>query len=262
MSDFESTRQYLQRYAPSVFATEPYEKMSDKYRFIPTIDVVEKLLENGFIPAKASENRVRTKGKAGFAKHAIRFRHSNMLPQVGEHVPEIILVNSHDGSSAFQISAGIYRLVCKNGLTVGSDHMSVRTRHSGDIGDVIDGVFQVVEEFPEVVRSFHEWQGITLTTDQQLAFARAARSLRWESDEGHNYPIHEGRLLQPRRPEDASKDLWSTFNVVQENIIKGGMFARGSDGRSRRARPVKSVNEDQRLNKALWILAAELAKQL
>ena len=86
--------------------------------------------------------------------------------------------------------------------------------------------------------------------------------MRWEADEAHNYPVHEGRLLQPRRIEDTSKDLWTTFNVVQENIIKGGMYTRGSDGRSRRARAIKSVNEDQRLNKALWILADSLAKSL
>lgn len=260
MSDLSAIHAQLFNKAPSVFATEPYGELSSKYRFIPTIDVVDALAKHGFTPSKVMENRVRKADKRGFAKHAIRFRNSDMLPQVGDLVPEIILTNSHDGSSAFQISAGLYRLVCSNGLTVGNEQMSVRQRHSGQIDDVLEGVFSVVEEFPEVANTAKEWQGIQLTPGQQIAFARAALPLRWDGGENENYPVNPSHLLQPVRHADTSKDLWTTFNVVQEHIIKGGVRAVGSDGRRRRSKAVSSVNEDQRLNKALWKLAAEMAK--
>jgi hypothetical protein len=260
MSYLSAIHQQLFRKAPSIFATEPYREMSSKYKFIPTIDVVDALAAQGFTPAKVYESRTRLADKRGFAKHLIRFRNSDILPQVGDLVPEIILTNSHDGSSAFQISAGLYRLVCSNGLTVGNDQMSVRQRHSGQIDDILEGVFNVVDDFPQVAATAREWQGIQLTSQQQIAFARAAMPLRWDADENENYPINPSHLLQPVRAADVKNDLWTTFNVVQERIIKGGVRARGSDGRRRRSKAVNSVNEDQRLNKALWTLAAEMAK--
>lgn len=260
MSDLSAIHQQLQQKAPSIFATEPYGELSDKYKFIPTIDVVDALAKHGFAPAKVMESRTRIEAKRGFAKHMIRFRNSDILPQVGDLVPEIILTNSHDGTSAFQISAGLYRLVCSNGLTVGNDQMTVRQRHSGHIDDVLKGVFSVVDEFPQVAATAREWQGIQLTSAQQVAFARAALPLRWDGGDNENYPVNPSHLLTYRRNADSAADLWTTFNVVQENIIKGGVRARGNDGRRRRSKAVNSVNEDQRLNKALWTLAAEMAK--
>lgn len=258
MSDM-SVHHYLRKHAPSVFATEPYNKMSDKYRFIPTIEVVDALAAQGFTPSKAYESRTRLLDKHGYAKHLIRFRNTDALPQVGDLIPEIVLTNSHDGSSSFQITAGLYRLVCSNGLTVGNDQIAVRQRHSGHIDDILEGVFSVVEDFPKVADTAREWQGIELTTSQRIAFARAATPLRWDDDGAGNYPVNPSHLLQPVRTGDLGKDLWTTFNVVQEHIIKGGMRAIGSNGRRRRSKAVNSVNEDQRLNRALWTLAAELA---
>jgi len=259
MSNLADMTQYLRKQAPSIFATEPYGKMSDKYKFIPTIDVVEALGKEGFFPAKVTENRVRIQDKVGFAKHAIRFRNSDILPQVGDIIPEIVLVNSHDGTSAFQLSAGFYRLVCSNGMTVGNSEISVRQRHSGHIDSVIEGVFSVTEEFPALTETVREWQGIELTPSQQITFARAALPLRWDADTNGNYPVNPSHLIQPMRQADTKNDLWTTFNRIQEHVIKGGVRAVGSDGRRRRSKAVNSVNEDQRLNKALWVLAAELA---
>lgn len=259
MSDLSVIHQQLFHKAPSIFATQPYNKMSDKYKFIPTIDVVDALAEEGFFPAKVQENRVRIQDKAGFAKHAIRFRNSDILPQVGDIIPEIVLVNSHDGTSAFQLSAGFYRLVCSNGMTVGNSEISVRQRHSGHIDNVIEGVFSITEEFPALTETVREWQGIDLTPGQQIAFARAAMPLRWDADANNNYPVNPSHLIQPMRSADVGNDLWRTFNRIQEHVIKGGVRATGSDGRRRRSKAVNSVNEDQRLNKSLWTLAAELA---
>lgn len=259
MSDLSLTN-YLRKQAPSIFATEAFGKMSDKYKFIPTIDVINALAKEGFTPSKVFESRVRLEEKRGYAKHLIRFRNSDILPQVGELIPEIVLTNSHDGSSAFQLSAGLYRLVCSNGLTVGANQFSVRQRHSGKVDDVIEGVFSLVDEFPQIADTAREWQGTRLSSAQQLAFAEAAIPLRWTADESGKYPVDAGQLLGLRRRADASQDLWSTFNVIQENIIKGGVRTRTSAGTRRASTAVKSVDGDQRLNKALWTLAAEMSQ--
>jgi hypothetical protein len=136
----------------------------------------------------------------------------------------------------------------------------VRQRHSGKVDDVIEGVFNLVDEFPAIADTAREWQGTRLTPAQQLALATAALPLRWTADEAGKYPVEASQLLRLRRRADASADLWSTFNVIQENIIKGGVRARTSTGARRASTAVKSVDGDQRLNKALWTLAAEMSQ--
>lgn len=255
-----TTLAVIERNAPSVFATEPFGGMSDKYKFIPTIDVVERLLDEGFVLSKVAENRVRLASKEGYARHMLRFRHGDLAPQVGDLIPEIVLTNSHDGTSAFQMSAGLYRLVCANGMTAGGDQYRIRQRHAGDVHDVIDGVFKVVEELPQVMDEAMSWNGIELNAGEQIAYARAALPLRWDVDEHGNAPVNPSHLLRTRRWGDKGDDLFTTFNKVQEAVIKGGVSAMGSTGKRRASKAVNSVGEDQRLNKALWTLTQEFAK--
>lgn len=248
----------LRRNVPSIFATQPYNKMSDKYRFIPTIDILNALEEEGFTPFSARENRVRIEDKKGFARHAIRLRNATTMKEVGGLVPEVVLINSHDGSSSFQLSAGIYRLVCANGMVVGNDAISARIRHSGEVGDVIEGVFDIVREMPHILEQVNTWQEIDLNVGQRTALARAAIPLRWKDENA----VHAHDLLFTHRAADAKTDLWTTFNVIQENMMKGGVRSTGSTGARSRSRAVASVAEDQRLNKSLWILADQMAKTL
>ena len=54
----------LERYAPALFTQEPHSNVSDKYHFIPTIDIVEEIRENGWFPVKVDEARVREDRKS------------------------------------------------------------------------------------------------------------------------------------------------------------------------------------------------------
>ena len=60
--------------------------------------------------------------------------------------------------------------------------------------------------------------------------------------------------------EDSGNDLWTTFNRIQENMIKGGMSGRSKSGRRSTTREVNGVTENVKLNRALWTLADEFAK--
>jgi len=47
--------------------------------------------------------------------------------------------------------------------------------------------------------------------------------------------------------------------VVQENVIKGGQLTGYSDkGRRQKTRPVRSIDRDLKLNKAMWSLAEKM----
>lgn len=247
----------LEKIAPSVFAMQKGSKTSDKYGFIPTINVVRGLKDVGFFPVQAKQSNSRSEDNKSYSKHLIRFRQENAQPIDGLY-PEIVLVNSHNGSTSYQLRAGIYRMVCTNGLIVGNDLFCRRVRHQGDvISNVVEGASQLLEIFPKSIEIAKEWQGIKISPQQQIAYAEAAATLKWQEDE---IPVDAKQLVSPRRGADTAPDVWTTFNVVQENLIKGGQRYRTENGRRQRTREVSSVGENTRLNTALWKLTERLAE--
>ena len=253
--------------APSIFADAAHESRSSRYLHIPTIRVVDGLRSNGFFPVKVASARVRDDSRNGFQKHMIRFRPEGSIARaVGDIFPEVVLVNSHDGSSSYQLSAGLFRLVCKNGMVVSEgSHECLRLKHSGNIvDDVIDGSFRVLAESQKAIEVAGRWNQLQLTGPEQNAVAIAAHHIRFADAEGNiDTPITPAQLLTPRRGTDNRSDLWTTFNRVQENVIKGGLHAyeRTPEGRRRRVstREVKGIDGNVNLNKALWKLAEALA---
>lgn len=276
------TNEQIARTAPSVFATEPWHKVSGKYAFIPTIQIVEALRNEGFMPVKVSQSKTRIVGKADFTKHMLRFRREQDMiarPSIvngnahhfyaeGDQpeIPEIVLVNSHDASSGYQLSAGIYRQVCSNGLMVKSANFEdITVRHVGDIKSaVIEGSCRIIEEMPRVMGAIDGFKSVKLDANQALAYANAALALRYSGDDNGNIqaPIQAAQLLQARRTDDAAPTLWNVFNVVQENFVKGGLRATGATGKRYRAKGITSVTEDVRLNRALWMLTEQMGKLL
>jgi len=255
--------------APSVFAQAAHASRSDRYAFIPTINVLQRLQKEGFEVVRAHQSRTRDETRREFTKHMLRLRHaSRMDVEVGGSFAEIVLVNSHDGTSAYNLYGGIFRKVCSNGMCVPDDVIeSVHVKHSGNVIDnVIEGSFRVLEDSSRAVEAVANWQSITLDNREQFALAKAAHVLRFgEEEEGKSAnPIQPTRLLEARRREDRSNDLWTTFNRVQENVIKGGQRGvriNDETGQRRRVstRAVTGIDQDVKLNRALWVLAQTLA---
>jgi hypothetical protein len=278
----------LRGFAPSAFATEAHESRSNRYAYIPTVEVITAMMHEGFQPFKATQSRSRIEGKTEFTKHLIRFRHPDFAInlKVGDSVPEIVLINSHDGTSAYKLSAGLYRLVCSNGLMVADSTVSsLSVMHKGNIiQEVLERSFQIIGQSQKSLGTVENWNQLQLTAGEQGAFAEAARELRFSDNEGTiTTPITAAQLLSPRREADANgpwqgrarwgssmavgpkTDLWHTMNVVQENVIKGGLsgIARDENGRRKRrvtTREVTGIDQDVKLNRALWTLAERMAE--
>jgi len=256
-SDRPLTNDEIARYAPSVLASEAHESRGERYSFIPTIQVLDGLRDNGFQPYEVRQTRVRDASKREHTKHVVRLRHPDAVSTQDE-VPEIILLNSHDGSSSYQLLAGFFRFVCSNGLIAGDVLNDVRVRHSGNVVDnVIEGSFTVLENVETAAARIEQYKATELTPHEQHAFAAAALQLRWEPEET---PIIPAKVLQPRRWEDRSDSLWTTFNRVQENLLQGGLRGRSQTGRRTTTRAVQGVTENVRLNRGLWTLADQLAR--
>ena len=241
-------------YAPSVMASEAHESRGERYSFIPTIRVIDGLRAEGFQPYEIRQTKVRDSGKREHTKHMVRMRHASSI--VADEVPEIILLNSHDGTSSYQIMSGVFRFVCSNGLIAGDMFNNIKVRHSGNVvGDVIEGATRVLEDAKQIGSRIDEYKAITLNYDEQTAFARAALQLRWGDDQ----PVVPGSILRPSRWQDREDNLWTVYNRVQENMMKGGVRGRSATGRRTTTRAVGGVTENVKLNKALWTLADTMA---
>lgn len=251
----------LVKMAPAIFADSAHTSRSDRYAYIPTMDLLDGMRKEGFMPVKVSQAKARDEDRLGHCKHLIRFRRHDQLQS--SEAREVVLVNSHDGSSGFRLMAGIFRLVCANGLIVGKSDSEIRVRHSGDaINKVIEGAYTIVNDFDAVGAQIEGMKALTLAPEQQQAFGRAALALRFEDTE--NCGIRPEQIVRPRRMEDKPADLWTTFNVAQENIIRGGLHGRKLDehGRTRRVstRTVNGIDQNVALNRGLWVLAEEMRK--
>lgn len=248
----------IARVAPSIFAPSAHESRSERYSYIATIDVLNGLRQEGFQPFMACQTRVRDTNKREYTKHMIRLRHASQITRAQAN--EIILVNSHDGSSSYQMLAGVFRFVCHNGLVCGDTVGDVRIPHKGNVVDrVIEGAYFILDRFQLVDEQRDAMRAITLNPSEQNAFAHAALALRYDLQQA-SAPITETQLLHPRRYEDQGSDLWTVFNRVQENLTKGGLHARTAHGRRSRTRPVTGVTQDIKLNRALWVLADEMRR--
>jgi hypothetical protein len=110
-----------------------------------------------------------------------------------------VLVNSHDGSSSsYQMFAGLFRLVCTNGLVVAAGAVDeIRVPHTGNVvGRVIEGAYSVVEEFGRVRESAAEMKAIALQPAEQQAFGRAAIVAKYGEETA---PVTVEQVLEPRR---------------------------------------------------------------
>jgi Domain of unknown function (DUF932) len=248
--------------APSVFAEGKHASRSERYTYIPTIDVLRGLRKEGFEPFMVAQGHSRVEGKAEFTKHMIRMRHAGQVSTRPE-ANEIILINSHDGASSYQMLAGIFRFVCCNGLVVGKVVEDIRIPHKGNIqGEVIEGAFRVLEEFETVDASTEGMKALTLKPEEEGAFATAALALRFgeRTEDQPPPPITAEQLIEARRPEDLGHSLWTTFQRVQENVMRGGQPGRSAQGRRLHTRPVGSIDRGVSLNRALWVLAEEMRR--
>ena len=263
------TDDQIRRYAPSVFAEDKHDSRSARYTFIPTSAVLTGLRREGFEVFSVMQSRSRVEGKENFTKHMLRLRRADQtLTHVGQELAEIALVNSHDGTSSYELIAGYLRLACMNGLMVASSVLeSVKIAHKGDIvNNVIEGAFTVIDNFERADASRDGMKALTLDTDEQRLFARAALVTRFGTDEERTdpetgrvapIPVTVDQALRPRRAEDRANDLWTTFNRLQETTVAGGVrhAQLSQTGRRGTTRAVTGISQNVALNRALWELA-------
>jgi Domain of unknown function (DUF932) len=258
MSTIPLTHEQLKEQAPALFTAEPHCNVSDKYHFIPTIDVIDEIKKNNWYPVSVSEASVRDLDREGYQQHLVRFRHFDDLLVPQDNAVELILFNSHDRSKSFTISAGIFRFVCSNGLVVAeSVFESYKIKHLGDRdNDVAAAVTSITAIKPKLMEKISKLESITLSPFEKESFALSAIPLRFES----HLQIDHRDLLVPHREQDSKDDLYTVFNVIQENLLRGNVSGINKEsGRRFTSREITSISKDVEVNRGLWDIAERIA---
>ena len=247
--------------APAAGSIAPIDGVSSRYSFVPTLTAIDLLRDAGWLPILAEQSAVRNDNREGYQRHLIRFA-KNGLFFAGERV-DLVLYNSHDRGCAFKLIASVYRKICENGLMVASEFANFSHKHIGFSPDnFIQSAFQIAAAAGTIADRVNEMKLIEMTPDERGVYAQAAHHLVYDDPE--SAPIQLDQLLSERRLDDKGQDLWTTFNVVSENILRGGLKGkvRDSNGRLRRAttRPVKALDRNIKLNQALWLLTEKMAE--
>ena len=247
------TLDQLKSQTPSVFATSPSTKMSDKYVFVPTMDILENFEREGWELASAKQV-----GRGIHSVHELRLRNGE-LPKVGDTLVEAIIRNSHNGMASFRVSAGLHRLVCSNGLTVPTALAeSFNIRHSRfDLDEVKRLTESFAGKLPKIEGSVKRMMEREMTIDEKIEFVRKSVGIRFGQDKVLNELQIVG-LLTPNRNEDQGDDLWTTFNVVQEKYIRGGIETTSQRGRRTKLRGLENIMAVNQVNTKLWTLAEEM----
>ena len=255
MSKFGLSLEEMKSTAPAIFATEPSPNVGNKYGFVPTYKMLERLKEEGYYPTKVSQ-----KGRSPFGKHMIRLLHRDALAEkmetdVGTLLPQAILINSHDTTASFNMMMGIFRLVCSNGMIVSQGPVEKKKfRHVSIEEEVLVSVGEIVEHLPLVVDDANQMRGLKMSQSIIQSFAEEAIGLRFDFD------VEPEKVLVPRRTFDEGNDLWSVLSRVQENLMRGGFEIT-------RKKPVTSqevtnVDMDVKINRGLWDLAKRYQEQM
>jgi hypothetical protein len=259
-SEFLS-KEELRKICPVIFAEKASNEVSKHYTHIPTSKVIDDMATLGWGVVDAKSVKARKNSTKGYQKHLVVFRNNDVVinGEDGDTVfPQVLLTNSHDGKNAFTFTAGLFRMVCENGLVISTTQFEdVKMRHMGYTFEELQVKIKgMVEKLPLTVESMNKMKNIELNEEKAVEFAKKALTTRFNEKEMKRIKIDIKDILTPVRVEDSGKDLWSIFNVVQEKVIDGD-FTYIAGGKVRKARQIKNFRQDQKVNQELFELALE-----
>ena len=254
----------IREIAPSVFTLTPSNDVSEKYTYIPTEKVIDDMEYLGWGVVDAKEVKARQNNTRGYQKHLLVFRNNDIVidGEDGDTVyPQILLTNSHDGKNSFQFTAGLFRMICENGLVIAdTEFEDVKIRHMGyKFEDLQLMIKDMVKKLPLTVESMNRMKSVELEEDQIWNLAKSLLDIRTKDTDNTYDNSSIRQVLECQRKEDEGLGLWENFNKVQENIINGNFQYKTKSGKIRQARIIKNFKQDLQLNRDMFSKALEYA---
>ncbi len=264
--------------APAVFAEQPKSTTSDNYLFVSTNRLIDGLRTQGWevVTAKQTMNRSTSAENKETNKHALFLARQESLSRganIGESLPLLKLENSHNGMSTFKLSAGFFRILCANGLSVpDSIYSAPKVRHTQDMrSEVIEATYKVLNDFPKLIGMREALRSINLTNEEIMLMGDTASELFFSKEERQKMQetakrVHNDKYLldvqltRPVRHDDRKTDLWTVSNVIQENLIRGNVRLVRDNGRLVSQRAVTSIDRDNDIHAKLFAMTQKFAE--
>lgn len=267
------TNERIQQLAPAVFSDTKADGLSDRYASLNTAQLLPVLADFGYFPMQAAQKKSR-KGEAQHSSHMLSFAKTYHTQDIiGDVRPEIILYNSHDGSSSVRLFAGCFRFICSNGIVAGDGFQSRMYHNAKAINGFEDMLASTVDSLPLLMERIEKLRSTKLMYSDAVEMARKGVQTRWKMFDETIEDIPFGSYatektvrdaLVVQRNEDDYMDAFTVFNRIQEAVVRGNAFVRslskantkhGDTGIMRKARPISSVSEGIRVNSELWAIA-------
>ena len=245
--------------APAIGADRPADYITSRYKFTSTKEVINMMQDLGYVLTGAKQAGTKIDLRKDFGAHIVQFQHPDLYIKANdgsvEARPQIVMVNSHDGSRPISFDMGLFRLVCSNGLVRKSHDMGgFKERHTKlTFSALKDLISEKLDSLPKTIEQINGWASRAMTSEEIRNFATDAIKLRaGEEKLPEQYEINS--ILATRRSADEGNSLWQVFNTVQENLTKGGFQMA-----DRQARAITNPWADMTLNQGIWQLAEQYA---
>jgi hypothetical protein len=243
---------------------------SNQYQFTSSDEIGKALQDQGFVLDGVSYAKPTKEENKGFQKHIMLFSRPDLIVDGGNKL-QLLVTNSHDGKSALKLNAGVYRAVCANGLVAGNDMYSTRVLHKGqDFQNKLrESLEYIMSQMNNLKGEVEAMQSIMLTKEQAYDYAMSMAEYRLKDVDLAGINVES--IVKLHRQSDTENDLYTFFNRVQENIIRGGIGyvknveildadgkVAGIKKKACKTREVKAISKSMDLNKTLWNGAMDL----
>lgn len=234
--------------------------VSKRYSHVSTAALLQRLQSKGFVVNEVQAANARK--SRGFQRHLVRLQHPDLKLRDGL-IPQVIIVNAHDGTAATRIMLGIYRFACANGLIVGSSFKEYRVRHVGPaLENCLSAVDAVAAYLPALAAKVERLSALELGEKKQRSLSHVlAEHLLKSKDSVVTFSPSD--LNRVRREADRANDAFTVLNRLQENALGGGLryatYELGKGFQPKRLRAVKSIERKTAINQYVWDLVERQA---
>lgn len=251
-------------------------KMKSSYGFTSSRAILDAFSAHGWNEVSSQYSRTNKVERSGFQKHLVRLENpefSNIkgLSNDNNSRPQLVLLNSHDGSSALNLFWGVIRMACLNGIISGNAISSFRLIHSKSITEKLpDAIEYMLNNFNKFTAQIETLQSLKFTESGVNELIKTVYDARL-SGVGKVLAV-DYSLNSIRRHEDSSLDAYTVFNRIQETLMRGGIQYRAERNRldergnviqtyivDTKTRKLSSITQQVKLNQLVYDKALELA---
>lgn len=243
-----------------------HQERSSRYVHVTTKEIGDIFESQGFGLVKYAQSKTKNELDQSHARHLVKFRYQNDNLKIGDTKPEIIIQNDGLGTRSLRINFGLYRLVCSNGLVVGSSFFKIKLNHDKNIlTNLNDAIPKLLNQKDSLVDQYNKFIKSEITVGQVQDLAKAAFEIQTANSSLDLVNIDLTQYLTSRRWADSENNGWNIYNRIQENMFRHKIYAQVKNDRNElEFKALKRVNENSQraleMNQELWNAATNILK--